>query len=71
MFPLLKGVSRLVFDAESVLAVFVHIVSESEIYYIYITHRDFLCATSPSFVREPTRCTGLWPLLCTSNLLEP
>ena len=44
MLPLLKGVSRLVFDAESVLAVFVHIVSESEIYYI-IAHRDFLCVT--------------------------
>ena len=34
ILPLLKGVSRLVFDAGSVLAVFVHIVSESEIYFI-------------------------------------
>ena len=26
---------------------------------------------SHSFVREPTRCTGVWPLLCTSNFSEP
>ena len=59
MLPLLKGVSRLVFDAESVLAVFVHIVSSLR-YTTYTSHIETFCVPpSPSFVREPTRCTGL------------
>ena len=31
----------------------------------------FRVLPSPSFICEPTRCTGVWPLLCTNNFSEP